>query len=90
MGLRGPKPGGKVGGRQKGTPNKTTAEAKSAIEEAFEYLERQPEMGLKRWALKNETLFYTQLFPKLLPLQVNHGDNEGGPLQVIIQRQGGA
>lgn len=31
MGLRGPKPGGKKGGRQKGTPNKATADVRAAV-----------------------------------------------------------
>jgi hypothetical protein len=73
----------KTGGRKAGTPNKATAEAKAAIEDAFEHLEKQPSKGLKAWALANETLFYTQLFPKLLPLQVNHANHEGDELRVI-------
>lgn len=72
-------------GRPKGVPNKATAEAKAAIEEAFAHLERKPDKGLKKWAEANETLFYTQLFPKLLPLQVNHADNEGGKLVITWQ-----
>lgn len=61
-------------GRPKGSVNKTTAAAKSVIEEAA------TELGgaerLIAWAKadpKNEHAFWSTIYPKLLPLQV-HGD----------------
>jgi hypothetical protein len=59
-------------GRPKGSPNKTTAIAKDAIALAADKLgggER-----LYAWAqeeAKNEAAFWTTIYPKLLPLQVN-------------------
>lgn len=76
--------GKKTGGRQKGTPNKNTAKVKEAIEAAFEHLEQSTE-GFNAWAAQNQTVFYTQLLPKVLPLQVNHADNEGGKLMITWQ-----
>ena len=63
-------------GRPKGAVNKTTAIAKEAIAYAAEGLG-----GADRiiaWAkedAQNERAFWTQVYPKLLPLQVN-GDLE--------------
>lgn len=64
----------KTGGRTAGVPNKTTATMKAAIEQAFDHLESKGE-GFNAWALKNETIFYTQLMPKLIPVQ-HTGDAE--------------
>lgn len=64
--------GRKTGGRQKGSQNKTTAIAKDAIALAAEKLG-----GVDRlvaWAKeeeKNEHSFWSTIYPKLLPLQVN-------------------
>ncbi len=74
MGLRGPKPGSeRVGGRQKGTPNKLPGQVKQMILAALdavggvEYLSAQ--------AKENPTAFMT-LVGKVLPLQVsNDPDN---------------
>ena len=65
------------GGRQKGTPNKLTADVKQAIESAFkkvggaDYLARQAE--------ENPTAFMT-LLGKVLPTQVT-GEG-GGPVEI--------
>lgn len=72
MGKRGPKPGQRVGGRQKGTPNKVTGEVKEMVLMALSnvggvtYLETQ--------ANENPTAFLT-LVGKVLPLQVT-GDKQ--------------
>lgn len=77
--------GTRIGGRVKGTPNKTTQAAKDAIAQAAEDLG-----GAKRlvaWAKedpKNETVFWGTIYPKLMPLQVS-GEG-GGPLTVSIVR----
>lgn len=64
--------GQKTGGRQKGTPNKTTAMMKSAIEDVFTKL--QDKAGGENahflgWATENPTEFY-KLSAKLLPIQL--------------------
>jgi hypothetical protein len=78
MGTRGPKPGCKVGGRKKGTPNKITGDLKAMILGALDkaggidYLHRQ--------AGENPSAFLT-LVGKVLPLQVA-GDPEN-PISLI-------
>lgn len=65
-------------GRPKGVPNKNTAIAKDAIATAAEKLG-----GVDRlvaWAKeepKNESAFWTVIYPKLLPLQL-HGAGDNG------------
>lgn len=69
----------KTGGRQKGTPNKTTGDVKAMILDALNgaggaaYLQRQAE--------DNPAAFMT-LVGKVLPLQVSGAD--GGPLIVKV------
>lgn len=59
--------GVKTGGRQKGTPNKATAEVKTALQEAFEHKGGVP--ALVAWADENPTEFY-KLWAKMLPHEV--------------------
>lgn len=72
-------------GRPKGAKNKVTVAAKNAIAMAADELggvER-----LVQWAKEddaNERIFWSQMFTKLLPHQVEGSD--GGPLQVVIRR----
>ena len=59
-------------GRPKGSLNKTTASAKAIIEEAAQGLGGAER--LLEWAKEdaaNEKAFWSVVFPKLLPLQVN-------------------
>lgn len=72
--------GVKTGGRTAGTQNKTTANAKAAMEDAFAHLQGKKGKDFKTWCEQNTDDYYKLLFPKLLPLQVNHADNEGGKL----------
>jgi hypothetical protein len=81
-----PKEGSNTGnagkGRPKGALNKTTRAAKEAIAFAAEGLGGAER--LMAWALKdprNESAFWTSIYPKLLPLQVA-GDPDS-PLTVI-------
>lgn len=63
--------GQKTGGRKKGTPNKITGVAKSAIEFAAEGLGGGAR--LMAWAKSdplNERVFWSQIYTKLLPLQL--------------------
>lgn len=59
--------GRKTGGRQKGTPNKTTMAVKEALSLAFEGLGGAE--ALTTWARTNETEFY-KLWVKMLPQDV--------------------
>lgn len=69
-------------GRPKGLPNKITGEAKQMIALAFEGMG-----GLKKliaWGEKNPSLFYTQVYTKLIPLQVQ------GKLDIKTEDNGSA
>lgn len=77
--------GYKTGGREKGTPNKTTALLKDAILQAAEKAGgRDGLIGyLTLQAAENPGPFMS-LLGKVLPMQVSGED--GGPLQVVIRR----
>lgn len=78
--------GRKTGGRQKGTPNKTTALLKDAILKAAEQAGGDDGMVgyLTLQAVQNPGPFMA-LLGKVLPMQIA-GDEDGGPLQVVINR----
>jgi len=73
-------------GRVKGVPNKVTAVAKDAIAMAAEGLG-----GTKRlisWAQedpKNESAFWTTIYPKLLPLQIKGAGAGGEHIHKVIR-----
>jgi hypothetical protein len=62
----------KTGGRQKGTPNKTTVKVKEAFEAAFQELGGVE--ALVTWGKAERSEFY-KLYAKLLPVQIT-GDKE--------------
>lgn len=73
----------RIGGRQKGTPNKLTRSVRDAIARAADEL-GGPDR-LVEWAKedpKNEHAFWVQVYPKLLPLQLT--GEEGGPIKHIF------
>ena len=78
---------GKGKGRPKGSLNKTTQSVKEAIELAAAGLGGA--LRLQEWAASdpaNERVFWGQIYPKLLPLQVQGDPNN--PLAVsIIERR---
>jgi hypothetical protein len=77
--------GAKTGGRRKGTPNKTTQAAKDAIQLVADGLGGADAM--LTWVQEdkaNERIFWKDIYPKLLPLQVTGED--GGALIVKIQK----
>jgi hypothetical protein len=59
----------KYGGREKGTPNHSTAEMKQAWLEAFKALQDGGEAGLLEWARGNPTHFYKTAFG-LIPKEI--------------------
>ncbi len=78
---------GKKQGRPKGALNKTTMAAKEALAYAFNGLGGADR--LISWAKedpKNESSFWTNIYPKLLPLQVS-GDNENPIALTVIERR---
>lgn len=75
--MAGRKPGTpKTGGRQKGTPNKVTGVAKDIIASVADRLGGDDR--LYEWVLtdpSNEKAFWTAIYPRLLPLQVQGDPN---------------
>lgn len=71
-------------GRPKGSVDPKTKLAKEAIEQVFTSLQSDDETSLETWARNNLGVFYTALFPKLLPVQMQHSGESGGPLYVVI------
>jgi hypothetical protein len=70
--------GVKTGGRKKGTPNRTTAAVKDAIQIVASNLGGPDRM--LAWAKEdplNERIFWKDIYPKLLPLQVNGAGDDG-------------
>ena len=61
-------------GRGKGTPNRTTAEVKAVLSWAFdEMTDKDGHTGRDRflaWCNANPTIFYTQMYVKMLPMQI--------------------
>jgi hypothetical protein len=83
--MAGRKPGSpKTGGRKKGTTNKVTALAKDAIAAAAARLGGVDR--LVEWVREdpgNERVFWGQIYPKLLPLQVT-GDSTSPVVSKLI------
>jgi hypothetical protein len=81
-------------GRKPSVPNKTTAAAKSAIEIAAIGLGGAKR--LQEWASSdplNERVFWSQIYTKLLPLQVTDGEGKAlipSVVQFVIQKVPGA
>ena len=81
-------------GRKPNVPNKVTGAAKSAIELAAEGLGGSAR--LIAWAQEdplNERAFWTQIYTKLLPLQVTDGDGKAlipPSIAFVFQQQDGA
>lgn len=77
--------GRKTGGRQKGSPNKLTAQLKDMILQALD--ESHPDGGvgyLKQTAIEHPTAFLT-LVGKVLPMQVTGEDGGAVVIQIASQ-----
>lgn len=79
--------GRKTGGRQKGTPNKTTALLKDAVLEAAQAAGGGDRDGLVKYltqqAIQNPGPFMS-LLGKVLPMQVAGTDENGEPTQITV------
>lgn len=69
----------KVGGREKGTPNRVTASAKENILAVFTRLGGTAEMAA--WARRHPTDFY-KLYARLIPTEQRIGNADGESLKV--------
>jgi hypothetical protein len=77
----------KTGGRKKGSRNKTTVAVKEAIEAAAAKLGGTER--LVEWAKEdpgNERIFWSQIYTKLLPLQVK-GDGDNPIPVALVERR---
>lgn len=63
--------------------NETTRIAKDAIELVFEDLGGWQAMAA--WARENQADFYRLIFPKLLPVQMQHAGHSGGPIETVTE-----
>lgn len=74
----GSKPGERRGGRKKGTPNKITANARQALEMAFDGIGGVN--ALQAWAKDNQSDFY-KIWSKILPKDVVHSGDKENPIK---------
>ena len=74
---------GKLGGRPKGSRDKATLSVKAAIHQTFTLMGGVP--CLLRWAKENETLFFTRVLPRLLPLEVTGPNGSAIIVEKIIR-----
>lgn len=75
------------GGRPKGSQNKTTSIAKEMIATVADRLGGATRMlAWVQEAPENEKAFWTQVYPKLLPVQV-HGDPANPLALTLIERR---
>ena len=86
---RGAKPGERRGGRQKGTPNKTTAALKDAIlaAAALSGADKEGRGGLEGYLKRvadNDMKAFCSLLAKVMPLQLQGDAN--APLTVVLRR----
>lgn len=65
-------------GGKAGVPRTKTKKAYEAIEAAFD--EIGGVKALVAWAKENQSDFYKVIYPKIIPVQLNHADSEGGQI----------
>lgn len=81
--MPGSKPGERRGGRQPGTPNKLTANAREAFQSAFDSIGGPDRLA--GWARENETEFY-KLFARLIPVQSEHSGSMSYTVETGVPR----
>ena len=77
----------KTGGRQKGTPNKITTDVRQGILDAAEKLGGIPR--LVAWSKedpKNEAIFWSQIYIKVIPKEINANIDVGIDLAARLAR----
>lgn len=75
--------GKKVGGRKKGTPNKSTVSVKEALQAAFDGMGGMA--ALKAWGEQEPTEFY-KIWSKMLPQEVKSeiSGKDGAPIAPVM------
>jgi hypothetical protein len=68
-------------GAKKGVQRQATLKAHEAIALAFDNIGGVT--NLTRWARENEGAFYERVWPKIVPVQLQHQGDDGGALRVI-------
>ena len=69
-------------GTKPGVPrSEKTKKAHEAIHAAFEGIGGVK--ALTRWADENRDAFYERVWPKIIPVQMQHSGEDGGPIQSI-------
>lgn len=70
----------KYGGRQKGTPNKSTTMVKEALQLVYDKIGGHE--AFANWAMAERTEFY-KLYAKLLPLQLSNDESGNLVVQIV-------
>lgn len=73
--------GVRPGGRQKGTPNKLSGQAKENVIAVFTRIGGTGAMA--EWAMENQTQFY-QIYAKLLPIEATVSADPDKPFRLEI------
>lgn len=72
-------------GKKKGQQHPQTRKAHEAIHMAFEGIGGVK--ALTEWAKKNPDAFYERVWPKIIPVQLQHGAGQEGSGRLIIEWQ---
>jgi hypothetical protein len=72
----------KLGGREKGTPNKITLTVKEQIEKCYQ--EIGGDKAFSDWARANPEPFYVHIYPKIIPKDI-HVSGTIGVAQLLIE-----
>lgn len=80
----GSKPGERRGGRVKGTPNRVTADIKTALLGALDSHEGGA-VGYFEWLRVNNSAAFSGLIGKILPSQIEQSGPDGGPQVLRIE-----
>lgn len=67
--------GTKTGGRTAGTPNKLTRSMKESVTDTLIWLQSQPRVNMRDWAVENTTEFY-RIASKLIPTELVGKDGD--------------
>jgi hypothetical protein len=72
-------------GRPKGTPNKLGREAKENIDEVYRKLgDIKAHVAFLKKHPRELAKFYSDVYPKLLAVNVQHSGPNGGPISAVI------
>jgi hypothetical protein len=78
------RPGERRGGRQRGTPNRTTQALKDAILAAVDEVHPDGKVGYLKWLATNNSAAFAALLGKVLPKEIEAGVNVRHTLEDFI------